>query len=130
MVKLITQIVILRVHENLHATIKYLYMLNALILSTVWTEDHSQQYCFCAPHCCLCGALVNITEGASSECRLGQTSLAPINQCRRGTTIAVWAVGGEVYSNYSTINHYYKANTRSCHIRMAESRLNYDENAL
>ena len=59
----------------------------------------------------LCGALVNITEGASSECRLGQTSLALINQCRRGTTIAVWAVGGEVYSNYSIINHYYKANT-------------------
>ena len=48
--KLITQMVILRVHGNLHATIKYLYMLNALILSTVWTAYHTQQYCFCTPH--------------------------------------------------------------------------------
>ena len=32
----------------------------------------------------LCGALVNITEGTSSECT-GQITLDPINECRRGT---------------------------------------------
>ena len=46
----------------------------------------------------LCGALVDITDGTSSECK-GQASLAPISQCRQGTTIAGWAVGGEVCSN-------------------------------
>ena len=42
----------------------------------------------------LCGALVNITDGTSSVC-MGEASLAPISQCRQGTTIAGWAVGGE-----------------------------------
>ena len=50
----------------------------------------------------LCDALVNITDGTSSEC-MGQASLAPISQCRQGTTIAGWAVGGEVYCNYIII---------------------------
>ena len=45
----------------------------------------------------LCGALVNITEGTSSECT-GQITLDPINECRRGTAIGGWAVGGEVHS--------------------------------
>ena len=70
----------------------------------------------------LCGALVDITDGTSSVC-MGQASLAPISQCRQGTTIAGWAVGGEVYSNYSITNHFYKANTRSCYTCMAESKL-------
>ena len=62
----------------------------------------------------LCGALVNVTDGTSSVC-MGQASLAPISQCRQGTTIAGWAVGGEVYSNYSITNHFCEANTRSCY---------------
>ena len=48
----------------------------------------------------LCGALVNITEGASSECT-GQTTLDPINECRRGTAIGGWAVGGEVHNTHT-----------------------------
>ena len=47
----------------------------------------------------LCGALVNITEGTSSECT-GQITLDPINECRRGTcslTLSV-SVKGEAHT--------------------------------
>jgi len=38
---------------------------------------------------------MNVTEGQSSEC-FGQATAQGIAECRLGTTIGGWAVGGEV----------------------------------
>ena len=42
----------------------------------------------------LCGVLVNVTEGQSSEC-VG-TAGSTLDECRQGTSLGGWAVGGGV----------------------------------
>ena len=98
---------IFRVDGNLHATIKILLHAEYTYFIPQYGPSITPNNTAFVHHIIvyLCGALVNITDGTSSVC-MGEASLAPISQCRQGTTIAGWAVGGEVYSNCSIINHY------------------------